>query len=580
MQKLFYGGDILTMRDERDAPEAVLVDEGRIVYVGAQEAARRLAGEEAELVDLKGNTLMPSFIDPHSHIAMYAQFSSFADLSECESFDDILDVLRAWLKAHPVSEDGAVMAHGYDHNFLREGAHPTADVLDQVSDRIPICLFHTSGHMAVANTPLLAACGITRDTREPKSGRIGRYADGTPNGYLEELEVMTPVLMTVFSRMNMDPVRQMAEVQDVYLKYGITTAQDGGATPESVEDFLKMADSGLFKIDVVAYVLSDEKGIGPLLAAHPEAAGAYTNRFQIGGAKIILDGSPQGRTAWLSSPYEGEEEYRGYPTHPDEVVEGAARAAIKGNYQLLAHCNGDAAADQYLRCYRKALEKARDSREDQRMSVIECQPIGSARKAEMPGEDLRASVIQCQPIGSARKAEMPGEDLRPVMIHCQTVRDDQLDEMKEIGMIPSMFVAHTYYWGDVHGKNLGWERAARISPVRSALDRGLPYNFHQDCPVLKPDMMQTVWCAVNRRTKKGVKLGEEQCISAFDALKGVTINAAYMYHEEARKGTLEAGKLADLVLLDRNPLKVDPMEIRDITVLETIKEGVTLYRRE
>ena len=175
---------------------------------------------------------------------------------------------------------------------------------------------------------------------------------------------------------------------------------------------------------------------------------------------------------------------------------------------------------------------------------------------------------------------MPGEDLRPVMIHCQTVRDDQLDEMKEIGMIPSMFVAHTYYWGDVHGKNLGWERAARISPVRSALDRGLPYNFHQDCPVLKPDMMQTVWCAVNRRTKKGVKLGEEQCISAFDALKGVTINAAYMYHEEARKGTLEAGKLADLVLLDRNPLKVDPMEIRDITVLETIKEGVTLYRRE
>lgn len=534
MQKLFYGGDILTMKNEEDAPEAVLVTGGKIAYVGTREEAEKLAEAETEFVDLQGKTLMPSFIDPHSHIAMYSQFSSFADLSECEDFEEILTVLKKYMEEHPVGEDGAVMARGYDHNFLKEETHPTADVLDRVSNKIPICLFHTSGHMAVANTPLLTLAGITKETPEPKSGRIGRYEDGTPNGYLEEIEVMTPVLMLVFSRMKQNPMQQMIEVQDIYLKYGITTAQDGGATRESVEGFLQMAANRLFKIDVVAYVITDEKGIGTLLKEHPEAAGTYTNHFQIGGGKIILDGSPQGKTAWLTSPYEGEETYCGYPTYPDEIVEGAAKAAITGKYQLLAHCNGDAASDQYLRCYKKALEET----------------------------------------GNPRK------DLRPVMIHCQTVRDDQLDEMKELGMIPSIFVAHTYYWGDVHLKNLGAERGARISPVKSALERGLPYNFHQDCPVLKPDMMQTVWCAVNRRTKKGVKIGEEQCISVFDALKGITINAAYAYNEEAKKGTIEAGKLADLVILEKNPLKVDKMEIKDIAVAETIKEGVTLYRKQ
>ena len=533
MQKLFYGGDILTMRGGEESPEAVLVTDGKIAYVGTREAAEKLTDDKTERINLKGKTLMPSFIDPHSHIAMYSQFSSFADLSECEDFDGIVSVLKKYLEEHPVGADGAVMARGYDHNFLREEAHPTARVLDRISDTIPICLFHTSGHMAVANTPLLKEAGITKETKEPKSGRIGRYEDGTPNGYLEELEIMTPVLMKVFSRLKMDPLKQMSEVQDIYLKYGITTAQDGGATRESVEEFLQMAADKIFKIDVIAYVISDEKGIGALLKEHPEAAGSYTNRFQIGGGKIILDGSPQGKTAWLTRPYEGESDYCGYPTHSDETVEGAAKAAIDGKYQLLAHCNGDAAADQYIRCYKKAMEQTGDSQ----------------------------------------------LDLRPVMIHCQTVRDDQLDEMKEIGMIPSIFAAHTYYWGDVHLKNLGAERGSRISPVRSALDRGLPYNFHQDCPVLKPDMMQTIWCAVNRRTKKGIKIGEEQCISVFDALKGITINAAYAYHEEAKKGTIEEGKLADLVILEKNPLKVDKMTIKDIAVEETIKEGVTLYKK-
>lgn len=164
-----------------------------------------------------------------------------------------------------------------------------------------------------------------------------------------------------------------------------------------------------------------------------------------------------------------------------------------------------------------------------------------------------------------------------MMIHCQTVRDDQLDRMAELKMVPSIFIAHTYYWGNVHLKNLGPVRGAHISPVKAAMDRGLVYNFHQDPPVVKPDMMHTVWCAVNRLTRSGQPIGQDQCIGTYDALKGVTINGAYAYHEENVKGSLLAGKLADMVILDQNPLKVEKMKLANVKVLMTIKEGNVVY---
>ncbi len=533
MQKLFYGGDIITMTAETEAPEAVLVRDDKIEYVGSLDKTQALAGEEVEKADLKGKTLMPSFIDSHSHISMYAQFSGFADLSGCTTFDEIVETLNQYKEEKQIGEDGAIVGTGYDHNFLKEETHPTRLVLDEVSEMIPVCLFHTSGHMAVANTPLLKLAGLTNAAEDPKGGHYGRDEAGELDGYLEEVPALAPVLMKAFSRIKADPIKQLSEVQDIYLKYGITTVQDGGTNREGVEQFLKYAEQGVFKLDVVAYAISDEDGISDLLSAHVKAVDGYENHYKIGGAKIILDGSPQGRTAWLSRPYEGEESYCGYPTHSDETVEKVIKKSLDGGYQILAHCNGDEASEQYIRCFEKAL-------------------------------------------ASAGKAYA---DTRPVMIHCQTVRDDQLDEMKKIGMLPSIFVAHTYYWGDVHLKNLGLDRGNRISPVKSALERGLKYNFHQDSPVLKPDMMQTVWCAVNRITRKGAEIGKEQSISVFDALKGITTYAAYAYHEEDKKGTIEVGKLADLVILDKNPLKADPRELMDIVVEETIKEGKTLYRR-
>lgn len=532
MQKLYYGGDIVTMREETDAPEAVLVTDGKISYVGELVEARRQCLPGAEEIDLEGKTLMPSFIDPHSHIAMLAQYTDFANLGKCTSFKDLAVTLSDWLKEKRLAEGEVLVGYGYDHNFLDEQQHPTKEVLDRVSDTIPVCILHTSGHMCVANSVLLRECGITADTPDPEGGKFGREEDGTPNGYIEEVPAMVKVLIPVFSRVKADFARQLEKAQQIYLKYGITTVQDGSTNASGFQKLAECAKEQVFHLDVVSYVLADD--LEKTAEDYPEYYQKYHNRLKIGGAKIILDGSPQGRSAWLRKPYEGEETYCGYPAHTQEETDRWVETAVEKGYQLLAHCNGDAASGQYLAAFEKA----------------------AAKTPENP-EKIRA--------------------LRPVMIHCQTVGDDQLDEMKELGMIPSIFVAHTWYWGDVHLKNLGSVRGAHISPARAAMERGLIYNFHQDTPVVEPDMLHTVWCAVNRVTRSGKPIGQEQCIGVYEALKGVTIHGAYAYHEEERKGTLEAGKLADMVILDRNPLKTDKMQIRDIQVLETIKEGETLY---
>ena len=234
----------------------------------------------------------------------------------------------------------------------------------------------------------------------------------------------------------------------------------------------------------------------------------------------------------MTKPYEGEREYRGYPVHTDEALQKLVDAAYREGEQLLAHCNGDAAADQFLAAAQRAQEA-----------------FGK-------------------------------RGLRPVMIHAQTVREDQLDKMKALGVIPSFFVAHVHYWGETHRKNLGEDRAAHISPVASAVERGIPFTLHQDTPVLPPDMPKTVWCAVNRLTVSGKVLGKGERVSALDALRGVTTYAAYQYHQEDQKGSIRAGKRADFAVLDRDPLKAPEEEIDRINVLATIVGGECRYRRE
>lgn len=526
--ELYYNGDILTMENEVYT-EAVLVENGVIAAAGPKEALLRTC-PQAKLCDLKGCTMLPAFIDPHSHISALSSTMGLVSLSGAKSIDEISQRLREFERKNPLKDGEWVIGFGYDHNDLKERRHPTRFDLDKAISNHPVLISHASGHMGAANTLALKEGGVTRDCENPQGGVIGRGEDGEPDGYLEETAfVGFSKHMPASGAPTLD---SMDKAQKVYLQNGITTVQDG-LTREADWALLKaMAQAGRFLVDVVSY--PDLKNSKNLMRENPEYQGNYLGRLRIGGYKLILDGSPQGKTAWLSAPYENEPDgYRGYPVYSDEEALELMKIPLKEQKQLLCHCNGDAASEQFIDCYEAAMRETGETK-----------------------------------------------DLRPVMIHAQTVRLSQLDRMKPIHMIPSFFVAHVYYWGDVHLINLGERRASRISPVKSAARRRIPFTLHQDTPVIAPNMLETIWCAVNRVTKRGVALGKEERADPLTALKGVTIHAAHQYFEEDTKGSIKAGKLADLVILDKNPLKVEPMEIRDIRVLSTIKDGECVYRRE
>lgn len=520
---LFYGGDIVTMAGggpERETPQAVLVRGGNIAHVGTLREAREKAAPGAQEVDLKGRCLIPAFIDSHSHIVNFANSLRFVNLTQARSFAEIQKMLLDYKTRMNTAPGVWVIGFSYDHNFLKEHAHPNRKVLDAALPDNPVLISHASGHMGVANTQALKALGLGPETPNPPGGVIGREEDGcTPNGYLEEKAFMAAGgRIPGASRAEME--RLMVRAQEIYLSYGITTAQEGIAKEQEMD----VLEAAKLKMDVVAYI--DMKECPELLHRNAEYFGTYQNGLKIGGYKIFLDGSPQGRTAWMTKPYSvGEAGYTGYPIYDDAQVKAFVRGAHAAHAQLLCHCNGDAAAEQFIRAHEEPT------------------------------------------------------DCRDVMIHAQLVREDQLLRMKEKGILPSFFVAHTYYWGDTHVENFGMERAARISPAKSALEAGLPFTLHMDTPVLPPDMVGVLYCAMNRVTRSGVTLGADQRLDAWEAMLGLTRNAAYQYFEEDTKGTIEAGKRADLVVLSENPLKTPREQMRRIQVLSTYKDGACVFSR-
>ena len=535
MKKLYYNGDIITMEGENDYVEAILTSDKIIEKAGSLQEIISYSNKQNysnKKIDLNGKTMLPSFIDAHSHISMVAQTSWMADLKECKNFSEILKVMNKYKKSNNFSKNDLIVGFGYDHNFLKENEHPKKDLLNKISINNPVFIIHTSVHMAVANDKGLKWAGIDEDTPDSQGGKIGRIKESRePNGYLEEDPFMK-IRPKIFQNPKFDQFNLAKKAQDIYLKNGITTVQDGLSSESEIKLFKKLAKNNQLKVDIVSYpdITSD---LETIKSENKNCFNKYFNNFKIGGYKMILDGSPQGKSAWLTEPYQGEEDYRGYSWYSDQEVQDFIKKAFSDNQQLLTHCNGDAAADQLLRNYKK---------------IKDDYPVN--------------------------------KKLRPVMIHSQLVRNDQLDEMSKLAMIPSMFVDHTYYWGDVHLKNFGDKRARRIDPARSALDKKLKLTFHQDAPIVKSDMLHTIWSAVNRKTRSGKNLGPEEQISVYEALKAVTINAAYQYFEEKNKGSIKEGKVADLVIISENPMKVRKEKIKDIKVLETIKNGKSIYKME
>ena len=521
---LFCNASILTLSDPPEA-QALLCRNGQVVCVGTLPQARSAARSVPQEIDLGGRRVIPAFVDGHSHLTAYAQTQLLCDLSSAESFEDLRRLLTDFARAHVFLAGQWLLAFGYDHTHLQEGRHPDASWLDELFPATPVLLTHASGHMGVVNSLGLQALGVTRDTPDPEGGRIGHDAAGQLTGYLEEAAFQQYSARIPKPDLE-DTLAALAHAQELYAAQGIVTTQDALVRRGDWGLLSAAAQRGLLKLDTPCYldVMSFPAG--------PEELGdrwqQYDGHLRAAGYKLFLDGSPQGKTAWLSQPYEGETSYFGYPVHSDEEVREAVRRAIAQKRQLVTHCNGDAAIDQLLR-------------------ICEEQP----------------------------EAVRP---LRFVVIHAQCLRPDQLPRLRALNMSVSFFIAHTWYWGDVHLRNLGPERAGRISPLRSTLNADVPASLHQDTPVIAPNMLESMACAMERITLSGQVLGPEERVGVLDALRTVTTAPAWQLFEENQKGKLAPGFRCDLAVLDTDILSASLQEIRRAKVLATYAAGEEVWR--
>lgn len=538
---VYYGGDIITMEGESpEYAEALVERDGKIEYVGASSEAMTVAGPGHKMVDLAGKTLLPGFIDGHAHFGGFGTQAVTANLlappdGNVSDIPKLIQTLKDWHAENGTQKtQGWILGMGFDDAILAENRFPTREDLDKVSTEIPICIIHISGHFCVMNSKGLELKNITENTPDPSGGIIRRMPGSKePNGVLEELAAI-PAFFPLMTPPEPEMIAYyMDKGQEMAVSYGYTTAQEGRAMATSHKHLASYAEAGKFKIDVVSYI----DYTGTEVMDSPYNSREYKNHYRIGGLKMTLDGSPQGRTAWRTEPYlippggQGAD-YAGYPAiASDSVVQSIVNSAFENKWQLLTHANGDAAIDQLIRTLRPAIDT------------------------------------------------YGNEDRRNVLIHGQYARFDQIDSLVAMDVIPSLFPMHTFYWGDWHAQIIGQEKAENISPIKYALEKGAFPTSHTDAPVAFPNLMMILWTTVNRVTRSGKILGPAQRLTPYEALKTITLWGARQHFEEDSKGSLKVGKLADLVILDRNPLKEDPMKIKDIQVLETIKEGTSVYSR-
>jgi predicted amidohydrolase YtcJ len=542
--KIYYGGDMVTMVGSRPQyVERLAVRDGKILFAGEAKKVGKFKGPATVAVNLRGRFLAPGFFDAHSHLVTVGVQAISANLlpqpdGTVNSISQLQNEMRKHLaSSQVVKKFGVVIGFNYDDSQLKERRSPTAAELDAISTTMPVVVIHQSGHLGAMNSVALKLAGVTETSKNPQGGIIQRKpGTSIPNGVLEETAFFVALFKVLPDFSEADKLEQVLAAQKIYAANGFTTVQEGRAEPEMLSTLQAGATSKKFVIDVIGFPALDTNGEEPIKQS-PLMSKYYTNRLRYGGVKLTFDGSPQGKTAYFTKHYfkvpEGQpSSYRGYPAFQAEVAQKWATTAYKNHWNLLVHANGDAAIDELI------------------------------------------SVVK-----SAR-AQFPPKGNRTVLIHGQFLRRDQILELKRLDIMPSLYPMHTFYWGDWHRESVaGPERAENISPTGWVLKAGMKFTIHTDAPVTFPNSIRVLDSAVNRTTRTGYVLGRSQRISPYVALQSMTSWAAFQHREDNQKGTLEVGKLADFVVLDRNPIKVPRSQLLSLKVVETIKEGVSIYSR-
>jgi predicted amidohydrolase YtcJ len=573
---IFFGGDILTMAGkDPEYAEAIAVKDGKIAFVGSKDAAMEFRGGDTALIDLAGRTLLPGFIDTHGHMIYFGKNMIDADLFGAPDMADLIARMKAHVARTP--EGAWIVGFGYAARKMKENRHPTVEELDQVSADRPVMVVDSSGHLGAGNAALFRLMGLSAATPDPEGGSFMRKPGGTElAGPMEETALFAVrAKRPPFTGELAD--RAATGAVELWASYGQTTAMECGlGLGDDDIDIVKNAiDKNLLKIDlyicakdtIAEKVITEARAVAAdyaaagtadpavtrqdlivaqanskpsdtaakLLAARPDLDKRYINRVRLGGVKFWLDGSID--TAWFTEPYANNPpgktgSYSGFQQITDEMLDEAFDKLWTSNIQINMHMNGDAAVEQALRAIEKAVAK----------------------------HGMR--------------------DHRPVFVHGTYMRPDQIDRAQTYGAIPSYLTSSIVSGGAGALFLWGGERGNKVVAANTLENRGMPFTFSHDAPVTPvPWILPLVDAGVNRATAEGQVIGEKERVSPYVALKAVTAYAAFQIKEEKSKGTLEEGKLADMVILEQNPLKVDPKTIKDIKVLETIKEGETVFRR-
>jgi len=521
---LIVNADIVTMNPEAPSANALAFVGGRIIAVGTESEVRNAIGDYDKTYDLEGLTIVPGFIESHDHLFMSSLSAVITDVSPFTT-PTLAGALKKISSIQP-DDEGWIIAFGADQELYEERQGPLREMLDVLFPNDPVVVFHLSGHGGFANSKALELAGIDKSTPDPQGGFYEKDASGELTGYLAGQSAV----LSVKHYPNATPETARIAAAERAAQ-GVTTGSEFAIMDAGTLAQLAQATSTPgFSVRLVGGYFSSAPDIEemiPRLKSYEN--GLLTMRF----IKTWTDGSPQGGTANFSEGY----------YDPDMGGDGAQGTQKFFNEQVLrmyesgfwpaVHANGDGAIDVAMNAVQYAQETL--------------------------GEEASRSI-------------------RPQIIHAQYTRPEQFERMRELNISPTFFTTHVYYWGDLHyEKTLGPERAQRLSAMADAFDAGVHPAMHNDPPVTPVNPLLNMSIAINRKSSSGRVLGADQAISARQALESYTINPAYQFGIENDAGSLEVGKYADFVVLDRNPLKINPDEISDIRVLTTFMGGNITY---
>ena len=540
--QLFFGGDIVTVNPAQPRAEALAVKDGKILALGSRaELEKAYAGPATENIDLAGKTLTAGFIDPHSHYFSALSVANQVNLfpppaGPGKDIPSILAELKKFRDAHKIPPGVMIIAYGYDDTAMPGRVGLTRDDLDADFPDNPVMVTHVSMHGAVLNSLALKKYNITAATKTPPGGIITRKpGSNEPAGLVMEMAYL-PIFAALPKPTADEELTWSRAAQQLYAQAGITTAHEGATHASDLALMQRVSAAGGNQIDIVAYPFITE--LDAILKSNPPSSfGQYNNGLKLGGAKITIDGSVQGRTALFTTPYlvdgpNGEKPWKGVAPFTQQQLNQMVKQVYDLGLPLDLHANGDGAIDMLLAAHEFAA--AGDLEKERHVTAV----------------------------------------------HSQFVRRDQLDKYRKYKITPSFFTQHTYFFADTHLVLRGKQQTDFISPMRTAIDMGLRPSNHTDFVVTPLDQLFVIWTAVNRISRNGVLIGGGERITPLEALEAITLSAARQHGDEQTKGSLEPGKLADMVILSANPLTVEPMQIKDIKVVETFKQGRRIYPQQ